>query len=210
MIPVLLGGAQMPSEHELPDTLNSLPALQAASLTDRTWDHDVQVLIEDLRGVVAARRTREPLARLHEKLYAMQAKYFAYLKRGDAKNALALAHETIQLLDAQSPQYPQDPLLPLFRGYFLKNEAMALRDLGRFSEFERALSDAERVFRIFRRESESRTASAYNGIGSVAMLRHDFSEAMRWIDRALGLVPDYDAARRDRQQVLDRIERRAG
>ncbi len=203
VVPVLVGGAGMPGPQELPARLAELPGRQAALLRDQDWQQDVQILVEVLRGVVVTRRPTEPLNEVHRQLFRLQGGYF---EQTDPKQALDLARQALRLLDSQLPHYPQDTQLALFRAYFLKNEAMALRDLGRYDEFDRSLAGAERAFRTFRQESEERTAGAYNGLGSVAFLRGDYAEALRWIDRALELVPGYPAARRDRENVLRQLE----
>jgi len=48
VIPVLVGGAKMPSAGELPDDLRRFSEIQAHELTDERWDFDVQVLAKRL------------------------------------------------------------------------------------------------------------------------------------------------------------------
>lgn len=58
VIPVLVEGARMPAETELPAELASLAARQAVELTDSRWDDDVDRLVAGLRG---GKRRRLPL-----------------------------------------------------------------------------------------------------------------------------------------------------
>ena len=60
VIPVLVGGAQLPEAAELPDDLHGLAQRQALELHDETWRHDVDGLIRSLRGEpsVPGRRRR--------------------------------------------------------------------------------------------------------------------------------------------------------
>ncbi|MBX3644392.1 MAG: toll/interleukin-1 receptor domain-containing protein [Rubrivivax sp.] len=60
VIPVLLPGARMPGEAELPDPLKPLARRNALSLSDTNWDADIARLTENIG--IAARRPRWPLA----------------------------------------------------------------------------------------------------------------------------------------------------
>jgi hypothetical protein len=48
VIPVLVDGAEMPHERDLPDGLKSLAHLQAHDLTDQRWEYDINKLVERL------------------------------------------------------------------------------------------------------------------------------------------------------------------
>ena len=52
VIPVLVDGARMPSERELPASLRALARRNACELTDGRWDYDVEVLCRRLRRVL--------------------------------------------------------------------------------------------------------------------------------------------------------------
>lgn len=52
VIPVLVDGAQMPSERELPVSLRALARRNACELTDGRWDYDVDVLCRRLRRLL--------------------------------------------------------------------------------------------------------------------------------------------------------------
>jgi hypothetical protein len=49
VIPVLLDGAQMPKEEDLPEDIRALTSFQAEELSDRHWDEDLRHLIEAVR-----------------------------------------------------------------------------------------------------------------------------------------------------------------
>ena len=51
VIPVLVGGASMPSAEELPDVLKELARRQAYDLSDKHWDYDVAELIDVIEKV---------------------------------------------------------------------------------------------------------------------------------------------------------------
>ena len=103
------------------------------------------------------------------------------------------------------------------RGYLFKNEAQALLSLGRDDDCEEALDNGERVFRTICKEN-SKDAAAWNGLGSavgtrgyygevhgkVGAARGYHEEALGYIDRALELVPNYEAAITDRGWIEGR------
>ena len=64
VVPVLVGGAQMPRPEELPDELRPLLKRQAFTVRDSVWNDDVDDLVRDLRSQLPdapRRRRRRPL-----------------------------------------------------------------------------------------------------------------------------------------------------
>jgi streptogramin lyase len=59
VIPVLVGGARMPSKHDLPDDLKEFADRQAIELSDSRWDYDVDRLIDSISRETRKRRRRE-------------------------------------------------------------------------------------------------------------------------------------------------------
>ena len=206
VIPVLVGNTPMPDREELPPSIRKLMDIQVAVLRDREWAQDIQPLIDTLRDFIRKKRDGQPLLELHQKLNEMQLEYFSLLNSNPQK-ALTLTKQVLDLLDEQMPHYPNDQYLQIFRGCFLKNEAMALRDLGNHEQFQTKLTEAEQYFRTVLVENKRLFASTLNGIGSVVALRGQFSEALNWIDRALEIEPDYEAAKHDRQTVMHYLSR---
>jgi len=199
VVPLLVGGAGIPDPARLPRAIRSLATLakrQGLTLRDGWyWRDDVNALLVELRRIVGNKRHGEPLKRLYEKLGQFQGDYFSVLAR--PAQALDVARQTLELLDDQTPHYPHEPILQIVRGYTYKNEAMALRDLNDQAGFEQSLARAEAVFRAMRSETEVQTAAAYNGLGSVEMLRGRMRPGKAWINRALKLWPDYPEAIQD-------------
>jgi tetratricopeptide (TPR) repeat protein len=206
VIPVLLGGAKMPSAEDLPDPLKTLSRRQAVEITDSRWAYDVEQLIERLRELIMPVMPGErqiPLAQARQKLNQNQLDYFKLLANKPAE-ALELAQKGLAFLDQVSPIYPGDLYLQSVRGYLHKNRAMALRKLHRYEEFEKALVEANRVFDTLARES----AGVWNGKGSVEALRGNFKEALHFIDLALSIDPDYEAAKRDRETIVQLLQQK--
>jgi hypothetical protein len=99
------------------------------------------------------------------------------------------------------PNYPYDQTLQLFRGFFLKNLAMACRDSGDTTGFASNLEQAAKSFDVVQREAELQLANAYTGSASVPMLRGDGATALNLINSALKLAPDHPYAKHDREEI---------
>ena len=97
--------------------------------------------------------------------------------------------------------FPNDLWLQQVRAYTLKNYAMLMRSVGRDDEFNRGLSEAEKMFKAIR-DQDPKEAGAWNGLGSIAALRSEYQKALAYIDMALEIAPGYDAARHDRDMIL--------
>jgi tetratricopeptide (TPR) repeat protein len=178
---------------------------QAVSLRDRQWRPDVERLVERLRELVP-QPAKDTLERILDALQRDQDHYFELLDRSPGR-ALSVALATLRKLNRVCPAYPQDTRLQLIRGYTHKNAAMAQQRLGRDGEAQQALAQAWRTFSTAAQE-RPKDASAWNGMGSVALLRGQPKQALRCIDKALSLVPRYPAALHDRELALAALQRR--
>jgi tetratricopeptide (TPR) repeat protein len=201
VLPVLVGGASMPSPDALPESLKPLSRRQAMSLAEDKWNSNVEALIDRLREIILPRAEDIPLPQAQRELYEMQLRYFELLDSSSAADALELAQKTQAYLDRVLPLYPQDPNLKVTRGYLYKNEAMALIDLGRYDESESALNNGESIFRTMLDEGP-RDASAWNGLGSIEQVRGNYEKAHDYVDEALKILPDYPAAQQDHERIL--------
>ncbi len=207
VVPVLVGGAGMPPEEDLPESIQILAARQAVALRDDRWTADVQALIEELRQLVLPSRKTLTLEDAKRELYDLQKRYFDALEGDhDPAGALELAQKASRLLDRVLPLYPDDPWLKAARGYSHKNEAMALQRLGRSEEAKAKTGEAERVFSTMVTEDPN-DAAAWNGRGTIAALQGAFEQALEFVERALELDPTYEAAWRDRERLLPRLNR---
>src|ERR1051326_6731487 len=73
VIPVLIGGAQMPLKEDLPEDVRALTLRQAEELSDSRWDDDVRHLIEAIRKPFA----QPPTPPFYDKLSAAARSLFA-------------------------------------------------------------------------------------------------------------------------------------
>lgn len=205
VVPVLLGGASLPKAALLPPALRPLCDWQAVALRDRQWRPDVERLVERLRELVP-QPANNTLERIHDAMQRDQDRYFELLD-SSPQRALSVALATLRKLNQVCPAYPQDTDLQLIRGYTHKNVAMAQQRLERAAEAQQALAEAWRTFSTTAQERPN-DAGAWNGMGSVALLRGQPKPALRYIDKALSLVPRYPAALHDRELVLAALGRR--
>ena len=200
VIPTLVGGADMPSAADVPRSVAPLFKRNGIAINDIDWARSMQLLFERLQDLSRAARTVVPLGEVYALVSERQDVFFQRLETNPAA-AAATAREALALLDEHSPSYPHDSTLQLFRGFFLKNLAMAMRDAGDRTGFEAQLRLAAGAFDTIRSEAELQLANAYTGAASIPMLRGDGARARDIIESALALVPDHPYALRDREEV---------
>jgi TIR domain len=206
VIPTLVGGAQMPKASDLPRSMAPLVKRNGIALSDADWSRAMQLLFERLQDLSRAARSIEAVAvpalpDTLNQLDQLQNRYFEQLVGNNAPAAAATAREGLRLLDDQMPNYPHDRTLQLFRGFFLKNLAMALRDSGDTRGFEANLALAAQAFDTIRSEAELHLANAYTGAAAIPMLRGQGAPALELINRALALAPDHPFALHDREEI---------
>ena len=205
VIPMLVGGARMPDPKDLPRPVAPLVKRHGIALVDADWARSMQLLLQQLQDLsrtarAAARRRVASLDEILATLDTLQASYFEQLS-ADPKAAGVTARKALSLLDEHMPSYPHDQTLQLFRGFFLKNLAMAQRDSGDTAGFESHLELAVKCFDVARREAELHLANAYTGSASIPMLRGDGLQALDLINSALTLAPDHPYAKHDREEI---------
>ena len=205
VIPTLVGGASMPDRKGLPRPVAPLVKRNGIAIIDADWARSMQLLFEKLQDLsrTAGTSVKRRVATLDEtlaRLDSLQTTYFGQLST-DPHSAAVTARQALGLLDDQMPNYPHDQTLQLFRGFFLKNLAMALRDSGDKAGFESYLEVAAKCFDVVQREAELHLANACTGSASIPMLRGDGPKALALINRALECAPDHPYARHDREQI---------
>jgi TIR domain len=75
VIPILIGGAQMPKKEDLPEEIRALTLRQAEELSDSRWDDDVRHLIEAIRKPFVQPPT--PAPSFYDKLSATARSLFS-------------------------------------------------------------------------------------------------------------------------------------
>ena len=146
------------------------------------------------------------LGREKQALYPMQVNFFKYYFAHDYDNAMLTIDRAFEILDRVLPLFPEDLELQNLRAYMFKNMSMVLRDLHRDDEFYRALSEAEKMFKAIR-DQDPNDAGAWNGLGSIALLRGEYQKALAYIEKALEINPNYEEAKNDRETTLNQLKR---
>jgi hypothetical protein len=205
VIPTLVGGASMPAPTDLPRPVAPLLKRNGIAIIDADWTRSMQLLFERLQHLSRAARAavKRPIPTLDETLTSLdtlQSSYFEQLN-ADPNGAAVIARRALSNLDEAMPNYPHDQTLQLFRGFFLKNLAMAQRDAGDTAGFESALESAAKCFDVVQREAELQLANAYTGSAAVPALRGDGGKALDLINSALRLAPDHAYAIHDREEI---------
>jgi hypothetical protein len=131
-----------------------------------------------------------------------------YLKQNDLPAALETVNLALNLVEPLLPSAPNDYNLQNYRAYMLKNYAMIMRDMGKTEEATRSLDEAWKMFSAIL-EQFPKDPGAWNGLGSVAMLRGDPQMALQYIDQALKIEPNYSYAKQDKETVLAQLKKQA-
>lgn len=167
-------------------------AYQQAIIRDREY--------RNASSLVLATPEDISLPQLYQDLYQLQNQFFEFYP-GNLDSALKVVFKTLDILDPVLPIFPNDVYLQNTRAYTFKNYAMVMRDLNRPEEFDRTLKESERMFEVIRQQNPE-DAGAWNGLGSIALLRNDPKTALEYIDKALEIMPNYEAAIHDREIAL--------
>jgi hypothetical protein len=130
----------------------------------------------------------------------LQAEAIAALASGNLLEANNLLEQSESLIDEALDRWPEDLEFMNLRAYHYKNMAMSLLRLEMDSEMEDYLVEAERWFRLVH-SVDPENAAAWNGLGSVYLLRCEIDEGEAFIKKALELNPNYAAAERDLEKV---------
>ncbi|MBE7556062.1 MAG: tetratricopeptide repeat protein [Anaerolineales bacterium] len=154
----------------------------------------------DVTNLVLMTPQEVPLVQLKKDLYQMQKQFFEFYPN-DLDGALKVISRTLDTLDPVLPIFPNDLYLQNVRAYIFKNYAMVMQVSGHPEEAERALREAERMFEAIRQQNPE-DAGAWNGLGSVTLLRKDPNKALYYIEKALEIEPHYEEAILDRNEAL--------
>jgi hypothetical protein len=205
VVPTLVGGASMPAAGDLPRPIAPLVKRNGIAIIDADWTRSMQLLFDRLQQLSRAARTvvEDPVPTLDDTLARLDALQDSYFERlsADPTGAAVIARRALSDLDEAMPNYPHDQTLQLFRGFFLKNLAMAQRDAGDTAGFDSTLESAAKCFDVVQREAELLLANAYTGSASVPALRGDGGKALELINSALTLAPDHPYAKQDREEI---------
>lgn len=136
-----------------------------------------------------------------QEIYDLQAQSLQAIKDGRLAEADALLEEVEDLTNTALRHSPEDTYLLNLDGYHHKNVALLYRQLDmRGEDFAGQLTEAEKSFQLVL-SLATEDPGAWNGLGSVYLLRCQLEKGEEYIRRALEIKPDYDAAMRDLEAI---------
>ena len=152
VIPVLVGGAEVPMEGQLPEVLEALSRRQAHELTDSRWEYDVSKLIEAIESIGVKGRSRSKRAgSFGVKQIAAVASVVSFVLLAAALGSGAFSQPTEQASAAPEPKPSIEPV------QVAKPDDGQRVDLERRLELQRQqLADAERRAEIERQARRDR------------------------------------------------------
>jgi hypothetical protein len=152
---------------------------------------------------------RVSLDRIEEQLGALQNQFYQlYFVQHDVEASLANVTQALNLVEPVLPMASNNWDIQNFRAYNLKDYAMVMRDMGRTDEWTRSLDEAEKMFSAIHQQVPN-DPSAWNGLGSIALLRGEPRIALEYIDQALQIAPTYPEALNDKQVALSMLQQQA-
>jgi hypothetical protein len=154
--------------------------------------------------ISSVQEERLSLQSVKSRLYEMQNEYFSFFP-GDLDGSLKVVSKAFDMVDRALPVYPNDLFLQNIRAYFFKNYAMVMERMNRRPEVDRALNESERMFEAILAQDHN-DSGAWNGLGSVALLRRNPKKGLYFINRALELNPNYPDALEDRKKALHMLQ----
>lgn len=174
---------------------------------------DIEVAFrEELQKVEETldKKTRElkdlTLASVYQRLQNLQEAFFTKYPN-DTYGAQKIIKEAFDVLNSVEPQFPENLYIKNFRAYMLKNNAMLMKDLNHPVEFDKSLSDSFEIFKAIL-DKDPEDAGAWNGLGSIYVLRGEPEKALLNIDKALEINPGYKAAAQDRKTAIRMINQK--
>ena len=122
----------------------------------------------------------------------------------EAHKALGIANQGLDLVDSVLPLAPNNYDLQNARAFFLKNYAIVEQDLKK-PDAGQALDEAALMFEAVL-EQRPQDTNAWNGLGSVYLMKGQPSKAIFYIKRALDLAPENPYAQQDLATAMRLVE----
>lgn len=164
--------------------------------------HDSIEHERELRGapklVIPARDSVSLVDVMNQAVSLQYEFYRVYLTDRNLNAAQQVVSRALDVIEPALIVYPNNHDLQNMRAYFLKDYGLILQDLNRIEEAQRYYEEAGKMFAAVR-EQDPKDASAWNGLGSVYILRGDPQNALQYINKALEIQPGYEEALHDRE-----------
>lgn len=214
VVPVLVGGAKMPTSRDLPKVLAPLSGRNAIVVSDVRFDRDVETVVEALGKHIPRKASAATAAGpvtyndirvaelLRRQVHRLQIRAVELVQAGEVDRALEELAEGYELIMELLRRTPSDARLDAQLGYLYKTIAQAL-DAAGDPHANEYLDLAANVFTGLQTRADAhslpadRVAEAINGLGNIFHQRKDFEKAIRNYEAAVRIAPDYAYAWHD-------------
>jgi tetratricopeptide (TPR) repeat protein len=149
---------------------------------------------------------KETCLSVSKQIYPMERDFFDKLAQNDLNGALKVTDSALKTLNTLNRNFPDDINVQTYRAYMLKNRAMIMQRQKKPDESNKCLDEAAGIFHNIL-EKNPKDAASLNGLGSIYALKRDYETALIYIDKALNIQPDYEAAQHDRKLVINMLRR---
>lgn len=146
------------------------------------------------------------LETIQNEIYRLQRETIDALKARRLSEADRKLEQTDDLIDDGLKQWPENLLLLNLKGYHHKNVAMEYQRLSMSESADEHLDIAEKTFRLILTQDEN-DANAWNGLGSVYMLRYKPDQAEAYIRKALEINPEHSGAKHDLAYIIENSDK---
>lgn len=209
VVPVLAGGAKMPSPKDLPAELASLPQLSAVEVRVHG---DLEALVRAIRKVMPEQRPaqqeltaqqRKVFDLLRKQVSRVQVRAVELIEAGQVDRAFDELNEGIEVVLCLQEWSPAAVSVTLLLGYIYKTVAQAFLASGRQQQADQYLDLAASVFELAKtpgaqeQYSSDELAGAINGLANIQYHRGDLDAAIKNYKLAVKIVPGYAYAWHD-------------
>jgi tetratricopeptide (TPR) repeat protein len=209
VVPVLAGGAKMPSADDLPVELASLPQLSAVEVRVHG---DLEALVRVIRKVMPEQRPAEQeltaqqrrvLDLLRRQVSRVQVRAVELIEAGQIDRAFDELNEGIEVVLCLQEWSPAAVSVTLLLGYIYKTLAQAFLASGHQQQADQYFDLAASVFETAKtttaqeQYSSDELASAINGLANIQYYRGELDAAIENYKLAVKIVPGYAYAWHD-------------
>jgi Tetratricopeptide repeat len=202
---------ESPYEIRITASLGDNSTFQVVTVSCRTREAAWRDSVEQERKLRGVARPASPdrtvsVEEVMNRVAAFQNQFYkAYLADRDLNAAQQIVSQALDVIQPALIASPDSHDLQNARAYFLKDYGMILRDLSRNEEAQHYFEEAGKMFAAVV-EQDRKDPSAWNGLGSVYLLRGDPQNALQFINKALELQPGYEEALHDRKVAQDLLQ----
>lgn len=160
---------------------------------------DITKKTEEMKTALSADLKDAFLPLSLQQLYQRQREFHTMISSNPLE-AGKINHEALEFAEKIQPLFPKDTQLKMMHGYLLKDRAIVMQRMKKDDEFSKSLGQAKEKFEAVLEESPY-DASALNGMGSIYYYENNLNKALEYINKALAIDPNFEAAKHDRRVI---------